>query len=93
MLNPNNVANSHIVGTEIFKFLKQNAISHSSEYKTRVRSSLKGGFPVSVEVHLETRRSAMFRGDEKFVTHWTPLKDEDAILTYVVVTLSPVLVE
>ena len=94
MLNPTNPVNNHIVGHDIFKFLKANAGNSSgSDYKTRIRNSLKGGYPISVEFGMETRRSAMFRGNETFVTHWTPLKDENSIVNYIVVTLSPLLSE
>ena len=91
MLNPANNAEGTIVGTDIFRFFKQNMVSNSTEYKSKVRNGLRGGYSVSAEVHLQTKRSALFRGDEKFITHWTPLKDENAVVHWVVVSLAPTL--
>jgi hypothetical protein len=91
MLNPANVANSQIVGTDIFKFLGHHATTVSKDYKARVRAALKAGQPISVDIHVSTRRSAMFRGDEKFATHWTSLKDDHAMTTFVVLTMGSLL--
>ena len=88
VLHPNNTG-GRIVGQDIFRFLKQNMISQQSDYKARVRSAVRGGHPASVEIRLQTRRSARFRGDESFVAHWTPLKDERALVQWIVVTLVP----
>lgn len=89
MLHPANNTVGLVAGQEVFRFLKQNMINHQSDYKARVRSALRQGAPVSVEVRLQTRRSALFRGDERFATHWTPLKDEKSIVRWVVVTMAP----
>ncbi|KAJ0162163.1 Phototropin-1A, partial [Colletotrichum tanaceti] len=88
MLHPANNTVGLVAGQDVFRFLKQNMVNHQSDYKTRVRNALRAGGPVSVDVRLQTRRSALFRGDERFVTHWTPLKDEKSAVRWVVVTLS-----
>jgi hypothetical protein len=87
MLNPANLANTQIVGSDIFKFLSYHATSVSRDYKSKVRSALKDGQAISVDIHISTRRAAMFRGDEKFATHWTPLKDDHAMTTFIVLTM------
>ncbi|KAJ3943600.1 uncharacterized protein N0V96_006528 [Colletotrichum fioriniae] len=89
MLHPANNTVGLVAGQEVFRFLKQNMVNHQSDYKTRVRNALRTGAPISVEVRLQTRRSALFRGDERFVTHWTPLKDEKSQVHWAVVTLAP----
>lgn len=53
-------------------------IARQTEYRTRVRNAIRAGLPASTALRLQTRRSALFRGDEAFVAHWTPLKDEQA---------------
>ncbi|OHF02562.1 hypothetical protein CORC01_02257 [Colletotrichum orchidophilum] len=89
MLHPANNTVGLVAGQEVFRFFKQNMVNHQSDYKTRVRNALRIGAPISVEVRLQTRRSALFRGDERFVTHWTPLKDEKSMVHWAVVTLAP----
>ncbi|EFQ30195.1 hypothetical protein CGRA01v4_00421 [Colletotrichum graminicola] len=89
MLHPVNNTVGLVAGQDIFRFLKQNMVNHQSEYKTRVRTGMRAGAPVSLEVRLQTRRSAQFRGDEKFMTHWTPLKDEKSAVHWIVVTMAP----
>ncbi|KAK2009740.1 hypothetical protein LZ32DRAFT_564169 [Colletotrichum eremochloae] len=89
MLHPANNTVGLVAGQDVFRFLKQNMLNHQSDYKTRVRSAMRAGAPVSVEVRLQTRRSAQFRGDEKFMTHWTPLKDEKSAVHWIVITMAP----
>jgi hypothetical protein len=98
MLNPaNNLAGiSGIGGTEVFRFLRQNMAQqqqgyHLNDLKQQVRSAIRVGHPLSAEIRLATKRSAVFRGDEKFLTHWTPVKDEAAVTVYVVITMAPTL--
>ncbi|KAI0120708.1 hypothetical protein BJ170DRAFT_160834 [Xylariales sp. AK1849] len=90
LLNPANNAGL-IVGQEIFRFFKQNMVSKETDYRSRVRNAIRVGQPISVEIRLQTRRSARFRGDERFWAHWTPLKDENAASHWVVVMLAPTL--
>lgn len=76
------------VGSDIFRTLSQHSPFMSKEFKTRIKESLRMGKAVSADINLLTRRSAAMRGNEKFATHWTPLKDENANVRYVVLTLS-----
>ncbi|KAK8120491.1 hypothetical protein PG999_004611 [Apiospora kogelbergensis] len=83
-----------MVGSDVFKFLKScmigaSAVTAAGDYKSRVRSCVRAGHSVSVDLRLQTQRSAKFRGDEAFVVHWTPLKDERAVAHWVIVTLVP----
>ncbi|KAI9054835.1 hypothetical protein LZ554_001979 [Drepanopeziza brunnea f. sp. 'monogermtubi'] len=71
--------------------------------KQTVRAALQAGQAVSVETNLltgfaETRSKAWFGGsaemalkrvEERYVTHWTPLKDEDARVKWVVLLIAP----
>lgn len=89
-LNP--VNNTGLVaGQEVFRFFKQNMISKETDYRSRVRTAIRAGSPISVELRLQTRRSAKFRGDEVFATHWTPLKDDKAAVHWVVIALASVI--
>lgn len=87
VLNPANNS-SLIAGQDVFRFLKQNTVGKETDYRNRVRGAIKSGRPISIELRLQTRRSARYRGDEVFATHWTPLKDENAATQWVVITLA-----
>ncbi|KAH6648353.1 hypothetical protein BKA67DRAFT_661335 [Truncatella angustata] len=77
------------VGQDIFKFFKQYQLNtHQADFKTPVKKAIKSGYPISTEIRLQTRRSAVFRGDENFATHWTPLKNEHGAPHWVVLTLA-----
>lgn len=71
-------------------------------FKTTVREALKVGKAVSVEMGLLTgfaerkggnwfggNREGLRRVEEKYVTHWTPTKDEEGRVRYVVLTIAP----
>ncbi|KIW66816.1 hypothetical protein PV04_06110 [Phialophora macrospora] len=75
-----------IVGMDIFRFLATHSAASKlgSDFKTRVRAALKSGKPISLDLVLCTRR---YLGFEKFVSHWTPLKNEVGEVGWVVVTL------
>ncbi|KAK4940162.1 hypothetical protein LTR10_019697 [Elasticomyces elasticus] len=76
---------SQIVGMDIFRFLEAHAKSKlGSEFKQRVRTSLKMGHATSMDVTLCTRRHMGF---ERFATHWTPLKNEAHEVGFVILTL------
>lgn len=75
------MASTMVAGSDVFRFLGLHMLSKQSDYKARVRNAIRAGVPVSTALRLQTKRSAVFRGDEAFVAHWTPLKDEKA--TYV----------
>ena len=87
MLYPSKPNNGQIVGVDVFRFLNHHANSLSRDFKSRVKSNLKMGHPISLELHLCTRR---YMGFEKFVTHWTPLKDESGKVSFVVLTMGAV---
>ncbi len=81
-------AGTPFVGSEIFKTLSLHSPFMSKDFKTRVKESLRMGRAISADINLSTRRSAAMRGNEKFATHWTPLKDEHGTVKWVVLTLS-----
>lgn len=92
VLNPAIIGNSTAIGMNVFKFFKQSMMSRNqTDYQKKVQAALKIGTAISVMLQLQTRRSAVFRGDESFAVHWTPVKDEWAAVRYVVVCLSPTL--
>jgi hypothetical protein len=84
MLYPSKPNSGQIVGVDVFRFLNHHAHSLSRDFKSRVKSALKVGAAVSLELSLCTRQ---YHGFEKFVTHWTPLKDEKGKVCFVVLTL------
>lgn len=74
----------HVVGVNVFSFLEQHAVNISRDFKSKVKASLKAGQPVSLDLNLSTRK---FMRYVKFITHWTPLKDEEGKVCYVIVAL------
>ena len=91
MLDPTNLAKGPLVGSEVFKFLARHVNNLSRDYKSRVKAALKAGMAISIDSQLFTRRSMIFHGVEKFATHWTPLKDEQSRVKWVVITLGSTL--
>lgn len=78
------------------------AASVHKALKQTVRDSLKEGQAVSVEIDLltgfeGTKKSGLFGGEkermrrveEGYVTHWTPLKDQESVVKWVVLTIAP----
>lgn len=74
--------------------------SVAKAFKQTVREAIKVGHAVSVETGQltgfeERKRAVWFGGEkeglrmveEKYVTHWTPLKDQDGRVKWVVLTL------
>lgn len=70
--------------------------------KQNVRAAIKAGKAISVETGLltgfaEKKGSGWFgsnqdglkKAEERYVTHWTPLKDEDGQVKRVVLTIAP----
>jgi hypothetical protein len=84
MLYPAKPNSGQIVGIDVFRFLNHHANSLSRDFKSRVKGALKMGQAVSVDLTLCTRQ---YHGFEKFVTHWTPLKDEQGKVCFAVLTL------
>lgn len=73
------------VGSDIFKFLANHGSgSLSWDFKSAVKGALKMGQSISLEAKLCARP---YMGFEKFILHWTPLKDETGAVQWVVVTL------
>jgi hypothetical protein len=87
MLYPSKPNSGQIVGVDVFRFLANYTDSLSRDFKSRVKNALKVGQAVSVDLALCTRQ---YHGFEKFVTHWTPMKDEKGHVTFVVLTLGSV---
>ena len=71
---------------DIFRFFAVHspASKISNDFKSKVRTALKFGNAVSLDLTLCTRR---YMGFEKFVSHWTPLKNEAGEVEWVVITL------
>ena len=92
VLNPDNMAGNPTVGTNVFKFLNHHATSLSRDYKAKVGAALRAGLAISIDTHLCTRRAMMFRGDERYATHWTPLKDEHGRVSWIVLTMGSLIV-
>ncbi|KAK4993370.1 hypothetical protein LTR66_006049 [Elasticomyces elasticus] len=85
-VDPRSQYQKHVVGTDIFKFLANHASgSLTRDFKSRVKAALKVGQPISLDVTLCTRR---YMGFEKFIVHWTPLKNDTGEVGWVVLTLS-----
>ena len=80
--------NLNLVGNNVFKVLNQHAPSMPRDFKSRIRTALKGGRAISSDINLVTKKSVIYRRSERLATHWTPLKDEHANVKYVVVTLT-----
>lgn len=78
-------------GSDVFKVLAGSSQSTNptiKDFKHRVKAFLKTGKAVSCEISLTVKRSGMIRrGVERFVTHWTPLKNENGETQWVVATL------
>ena len=74
------------VGSEVFAILTQYSTYLPKDFKVNVKSSIRMGRALSLDVNLVTRRSMMsMKGHEKFASHWTPLKGENAAVKFVVV--------
>lgn len=74
-----------IPGQEIFKFLSQHSSGNlSRDYKSRVKTAIKTGQAITIDLSLCTRRKMGF---EQFMTHWTPLKNDQHVTEFIVLTL------
>lgn len=77
-----------VAGQDIFKFLIQHTQNTlPRDFKSIVKNAMRVGQAVSLELTLCTRRRMGF---EKFVTHWTPLKDDVGRTEFMVLTLGSV---
>ena len=77
-----------IVGKDVFKVLGQHATTISRDFKSKVREPLAAGRAVSIDVNLLDSSTTTRTMDVRFITHWTPLKDEDGAVTAVILTLA-----
>lgn len=69
----------------MFKFLANHGSgSIGFDFKSAVKSALKLGQPISLDLKLCARP---YMGFERFVLHWTPLKDEHEVVAWIVLTL------
>jgi hypothetical protein len=102
-LNLPNGGIAPIFSKDIFKVLSEYSLSSSvqKDLRATVRESLRKGNAVSVELGLltgmEEKRSGFsimgdrkaVRTEEKYVSHWTPLKDDEGRTSWVVLTIAP----
>lgn len=73
------------IGSDAFRFLANHGSgSVGADFKAAVKGSLRAGQPISLDLKLCARP---YMGFEKFVLHWTPLKDELGAVQWVVLTL------
>lgn len=73
------------VGTDVFKFLANHGTgSISWDMKSAVKGALRAGRPISLDLKLCARP---YMGFERFVTHWTPMKDESGAVAWIALTL------
>ena len=80
-----NAGQAQTVGSDIFKFLANHGTGNvGSDFKSAVKANLKAGHPISLDLKLCARP---YMGFEKFVLHWTPLKDEHGLVQWVILTL------
>ncbi|KAL2060930.1 hypothetical protein VTL71DRAFT_8982 [Oculimacula yallundae] len=84
------------------EFSTSSSQSVNKVFKQTVRESIKMGQAVSVETGLMTgfeerkgtgwfggEKEGMRRVEERYITHWTPLKDQEGRVKWVVLTIAP----
>ncbi|MCJ1245706.1 hypothetical protein MMC30_002910 [Trapelia coarctata] len=76
------------INNDIFKVLNQYSPGLSKDFKPRIKNAIRAGRAISADVSLATRRSVVMKGSETFATHWTPLKNEHAVVRWVVITFA-----
>lgn len=103
MPNLLNVGIAPIFNKDIFRVLAENSMQSTLRKTLRatVREFIRRGNAVSVELGLmtgmETKRGGfsimgdrkVVRTEEKYVSHWTPLKDAEGRVNWVVLTIAP----
>ncbi|KAL9115821.1 MAG: hypothetical protein Q9227_000189 [Pyrenula ochraceoflavens] len=80
-------ASVSFAGSNVFQVLKEHLANTPRDYKNRVKTALRLGRAISVDVHMMTRQSVARGKAEKVAMHWTPLKDDQGMVQYVVLTL------
>jgi len=87
IFNPRNVGGRLLVGSDVLHYINSNVTAPIRKpTRSRLKAALSAGHAVSIDIYTETKRLTAFRGDDKFVVHWTPIKDENAAVAYVVLT-------
>jgi hypothetical protein len=84
------------------EYSSSSSSSVAKAFRTTIRDALKVGKAVSVETGLLTgfeerkgttwfgaQQEGLRRVEERYVTHWTPLKDEEGRASRVVLTIAP----
>lgn len=74
------------IGVDIFKFLANHGSGSGVgwEFKSSVKNAMKAGQATSLDLKLCAKPSMGF---ERFVLHWTPLKDDNGKVHWIVLTL------
>lgn len=103
-LNLPNGAIAPIHNKDIFKVLSEHSSSSSitKSFKNTVIDNLRVGKAVSVELGLLTgyaevssgfgigkNKTSFKRVEERYVSHWTPLKDEAGMVRWIILTIAP----
>ena len=79
------LGHAQAAGIDVFKFLTNHGSgSVGSEFKSSVKNALRMGQAISLDLKLCARP---YMGFERFVLHWTPLKNEQGGVNWVVLTL------
>ncbi len=82
---------------DIFRVLGDISPSISKAFRSLVKDSISKGKAVSVDLELSTKdgRESTPRGISKtpnvehYVTHWTPIKDQNGKTKFIVLIISP----
>ncbi|MCJ1228994.1 hypothetical protein MMC12_005658 [Toensbergia leucococca] len=90
MLGIDPKTNNAFFGNEVFDLLNRHSAGMSKDFKNKVRGALKMGRAISAEMSLFLRSKEAPGVSQKFLSHWTPLKDEHANVRYIVLTLGMV---
>jgi hypothetical protein len=86
MLNTNGQSDTKIVGKNIFKVLGKHTSSRN-ELERAVKESLVRGAAIST-IFSMSRHSRVKADKEQVILHWTPVKDENDSVLYIVLIIS-----
>jgi len=86
MPSTNGQIDTKLVGKNIFKVLGKHTLSRN-ELERAVKESLARGAAIST-IFLMSRHSLVKADKEQVILHWTPVKDENDIVLYIVLILS-----
>ncbi|KAI9832200.1 MAG: hypothetical protein M1826_002204 [Phylliscum demangeonii] len=90
ILAPMGPLHTPFIGRDVFRVLSECAIAPPRNFKSDVKKSVGSGLALSVTLRLAMPRANANDpvGDQTYVTHWTPLKDDQGTVTFIVLTLS-----